>query len=309
MKLLYGALALSQVAVGINVIIAKYFIERISLPLFIEIRFLGSSFILLLCFLLLKGRIYKAPIQWSSLSGRQRIQDMSLILALFVMGGLLFNVLMVIGLDYSGAANVGVISATLTPIVMFFSWWLLKERLCSALIAALVLSVAGVLCLSIHPVPTLENSHPLLGNLFAFLSILPEALFTILNKMSGQRFTALGKAVWINVLSCVFFIPWVLLQYDSGFGGIFYDVNMSWEAALLFMISSVTAVVFFWAWPYGVERVSANLTALFSGVMPITTVFLGVFYLREPFGFWQWLGMALVCASIVLGVALRKKAK
>jgi drug/metabolite transporter (DMT)-like permease len=302
MKWLYGALALSQVVSGISVIIAKYFIERLPLVVYMECRFIGSTCILALCFFLFKGRIYKKTIGWATLSRRQRMQDISLMLGLALTGGILCNVLMMVGLDYSGAANVGVISATLTPVTMLFSWWLLKERVSGHFIAAVLLSMAGVICLNIQQTATVENTHPLLGNILIFLAIVPEAIFIIFTKILGRRFTALGMSLWVNFLVCIFLMPWIFVQCDNGLKAMFQGIEMSWMTALLFSISSLTAVIFFWALPYALKKISVNVSTLFIGIMPVTTVSLGVFYLRDPFGVWQWMGTLFVLLSLALGM-------
>ena len=80
---------------------------------------------------------------------------------------------------------------------------------------------------------------------------------------------------------------------------IFSTLGLSEMFALVWYGLVITALsfVFFYA---GAKRCSAYTIASFSGVMPLTSMFLSVLFLHEQIGLSQWCGGLLVISGMLL---------
>ena len=75
-------------------------------------------------------------------------------------------------------------------------------------------------------------------------------------------------------------------------------VFADWLALVWYgLVITALAFVFFYA---GVKRCNAYTTAAFSGMMPMTSMLLSLLVLKETINMGQWVGGALIIASILL---------
>lgn len=289
----YLDLVWAQVAVGLNVVFAKYLVEHMPKLLYIEIRFALSALFLGLAFLITRARLFQPTVpKGTSLT----LRDIAILIGLSVTGGFLFNLIITCGLEYTSAANAGIVSATLPAIAVCFSIWLLKEKMTFRLFIAVTLAVLGVVAINVDQTVTEISQAPLLGNSIVFLAMIPEALYTVLNKVGSKRFSAMGVAFSANLITALLMVPvvWVAgLSLDT--------IHWSFELIAILGFSVLASIVFYWLWARGVVSTSASVSAIFSGIMPVVAVAAGVLWLKEAFGIWQFLGMLLVLVSIILG--------
>ncbi len=63
------------------------------------------------------------------------------------------------------------------------------------------------------------------------------------------------------------------------------------------LVVTALAFVFFYK---GVKRCDAYTTAAFSGMIPLTSMLLSLFFLKEEIGYMQWVGGFLIISSMLL---------
>jgi drug/metabolite transporter (DMT)-like permease len=283
----YLELSLAMTIVGSSVVVGKIITAHIPV-------FLASTLRLAIGLPLLVLLTHQAKFDLRKLKTRDY-------LALFLQaltGIFLFNVLLLYGLHYTTATNSGIITS-LTPAVFgIISWLFLKERLSLSVWGGIILAVCGVLAINVlGATPHAEQgSAPLLGNLLVFVAVIGEVLFTIFRKLTAKRISPLENATLVTIFGLLIFLPLGLYEAAS-FD--FRRISTDNLLALLYYGFGVTTVAYI-LWFSGVEKVPASTAAVFTGVLPVSTVILSVLFLGEQGTTAHLVGLACVLGGIGL---------
>lgn len=285
-------LALSMAFVGSNIPVGKAIVEHVPVFLFSEMRFLIALLILL--------PLLRARGEWR---GAWRLQEGKTMFWQAFFGVFLFSICMLYGVQQTSATSAGIITSTVPACIALFSFLLLKEKLKANQLVAIVLSVAGIALITLTTGGGGQQSLAgLFGNLFVFLAVISEALFTILAKRVSGRVTPFQMTAVINTISFVLFLP--LAIYDLTKISLTLIPTSTW---LLIVYYAITAsVLSFVLWYRGVAKVPASTAGLFTGVMPISAAVVSALFLQEAFTWLHAAGMLLVLAAIWTGTVKRK---
>lgn len=299
--LAYGALALGQTAIAVNVVAGKYIIEQMPTFIFLGIRFFISSVILTVLTLISRQSLLSP----AHAHRRFSKQDALFLFAQALTGGFLFNFFFFWGMEYTTAMAGGIISCTLPAIIAICAFLFLGERLTFLKSTAILLAMMGIVIVSTQDAGKGEAVafRNYWGDILVFLAMIPEALYSILNKFCNKRFNALASAMVVNWMICFMMVPMGYFEFEA-----FYPPYplLFW---VLILVCSLTSVVFYWAWPKGLEVVPANTAAVFGGLVPVITSVLSWAFLHEIFGWHEALGMVFVFASLLLGIDWMTKNK
>jgi drug/metabolite transporter (DMT)-like permease len=229
-------------------------------------------------------------------------------LALFLQaltGIFLFNVLLLYALHYTTATNSGIITSLTPAVIGIISWLFLQERLSMSVWGGIILAMCGVLVINVLGAAAHgeHGSAPLLGNVLVFGAVIGEALFTIFRKLTAQRISPLENAMLVTVFGLLIFLPLGIYEAAS------YDFSrLSTDnlLALLYYGVGVTTVAYI-LWFSGVEKVPASTAAVFTGVLPVSTVILSVLFLGEQSTTAHLVGLGCVLGGI--GLIARSEAQ
>lgn len=297
----YIQLILAQTGVGLGIVTGKKMLS-LGVPVYmqVELRFLLSFFILL-SFLMIKARRAREDFE---LIPKISKRDWTLVIMQAVCAGVLFNILMLFGLKYTTATMAGIITSALPVVIAILSFVFLKERLSRNKILAIILVVIGVSILHIDTIGSSTAQSPIIGGVLVGLALLPEGLYTIFSKILGKKIDPLVQATWINLISCLLFLPfWIF----SGMWNAMDIIDL--KAAGFIVLGSFASMLFYYFWTAGVTHVKATTAAIFTGVMPIVTTIAAILMLHESFSIFDLLGMAFVLASIFIGTYRRNSKK
>lgn len=288
----YLALIISQMGISLNVVVSKYLIT--SMPMFTLLagRFIISSFLLAAILKLTRTPIRDPRHPLGTLTA----QDWAFAMLQGIFAAFLFNLFFVWGLQHTTATAAGIVSSTLPAIIAIFAVWFLKERLNSLKIAALILSMLGILIINLDHVEGHQHAHhTYLGDLLVFAAMIPEAFYSIIGRKLAGRVTPLGTAFIANVVGAVTLFLCALLTSSWEVTG--YSA-LQWA---LVLVAALSSLIFFWGWSWGISFISASTAAIFGGIMPIATTLLALIFLGEKLQWYDMLGMALVIFSIMVG--------
>ncbi|MCW5588496.1 MAG: DMT family transporter [Legionellales bacterium] len=286
-------LALAQAFVGANITISKYLVTQLPPFVFLQIRFICSFSILLI----LSRFSKKLPLtQW-------RKQDWLMMFAQGLTANFLFNAFVVNGVSLTSALAAGIITSFIPGIIALMAWILLREQLKARQIICIGLGIIGLLSISLGAKQQSNAGSSLVGMLLVFISLFPEALYTIFAKGFQTKIPQLQQALWILFFSCISFLPCFLWQLpQANFSSV---TLLGW--GLLFVGASFSAC-FFIFWPYGLRHISGSTSALFVAIMPITVVIIATTLLGEHLNKYDIIGFFLVFTSIIFG-AIQWKAR
>ena len=288
----YLELSLAQIFLAIHIVLAKMLASTYSILSLLMIKFLTGSIILIIYIAL--TRLAELRQQLKKLNPK----EWTLLCLQSLCGGGLFNILNLYGLKYTTAIATSIINSTLPAFVAFFSFLILKENLTKAKIAAISLSVIGILLLNFKTSNLSIDFTEARGIFFAFLAIIPAAFFIILAKMTEKLLDPFSLAALINVLNVVFFLP---LTSRNDWHVFFAAPIKVWLEIIFYGISG--SVLFFVFWYRGLRYTAINTAALFIGIMPIFASVLAYTFLSENFSRFDAIGMFCVILAIFIGTS------
>lgn len=197
-------------------------------------------------------------------------------------------------LDYISAQLDRLILLTYPFFVLLFGAVFFSRQVTGAMIAALVVSYAGIGLIFGHDF-SLEGSNVVLGSALVFASAVTYAVYQILAKplidrLGAQLFTSIamsgaGAAV----------IAHFLLTHPAA------DLAMDgYGLVLMVAIATVSTVVPGYCISAAIGLIGPERTAVVGNVSPIVTVALAILVLGESFTLWHAAGTALVLLGVWL---------
>lgn len=280
------SLALAMTLVGSSVVSAKFMVEQFPIFLGLGIRQVSATLVMFAIVLLVEKKLPRV-------AGR----DHGIILLQTVTGVVIFNVLMLAGVDRTTAAASGIITSTVPAWITLLSL-LLGERISRLTMIGVGLAMGGVLVVNIAGGDGGSDraSAPVLGGVLVIGAVVGEALFTICGKALSGRVTPIANCFMVCVYGSAMFLPvalWQLPGFDFG------TVSASGWIALAWSAGPVMIGAFF-LWFTGLKVVPANSAAVYTGLIPVSALVCSAIFLGERIGWAHFTGMAFVIAAIVL---------
>lgn len=278
---------LAQIMVAINIVTSKSLITSIPILLLLAIRFTLASLMLLPLHWLSPANQYSVGYYFSQLTKKDRF----FIGAQALTAGVLFNVLMLLGLHYTNANNAGVITSVLPIVIAFMSWLLLGERISLKKIFCIAVVSVGLFIIAYSQLNGHET-HSFLGDAIILLSLLPEALYYILSKFYTVRLPVFLLSALLNGLNGIILIFMIPLYSTIGS---FWQV----DAVALLLTLGLSSGLFYVFWFFGCKHVDGMIASLSTALMPMATVVFAWLFLGEEFTLVQLLGMGIVVTAII----------
>ena len=206
------------------------------------------------------------------------------------------------GLQYISASLERLILYLNPTLVMLLGWLLYRKTFSQLQIAGMAISYAGVLLVFGHEIG-LQAADTALGSLLVLASALSYAVYLVYSGQLVQRLGSLrlvGLATTVACLCCL--LQFALLRPMSAA----FDVapQVIWLSVLNATLCTAVPVLLVMM---AIERIGPALTAQSGMVGPLSTIFMGVLILGEPFTAWIAAGTALVIAGIFVFTRAAKK--
>jgi drug/metabolite transporter (DMT)-like permease len=292
-----GHLCLAQATIGVSIICSKLLVPHVPIILLLLIRFgFGSILLLGLC------AIYKKNITLNRDGGKLTRHDYTMISLQSVCGGFLFNILMLFGLVYTDATAAGIITSATPAMILILSLWLLKETLTHRKIFTVVLAILGIILMHLGEVGDKHTASNLWGNFLVLLSIIPEAMFTIIAKKHKTQLNPLVTATLCNIVNTIIILPIALTIIPT-----ISTTHLVLSDWLILSILAISSMLFFSFWYKGIPHVPASYAALMTAVAPISITGLAAVFLGESLTTVSALGMGLILLSIFYGSGVKIK--
>lgn len=280
------SLALAMTLVGSSVVSAKFMVEQFPIFLGLGIRQVSATLVMLGIVLVVEKTL-----------PRLTKRDHGIVLLQTMTGVVIFNALMLAGVDRTTAAASGIITSTVPAWIALLSLCL-GERISRLTMIGIGLAMGGVLVVNIAGGDggSGRASAPLLGGVLVMGAVIGEALFTICGKALSGRVTPLANCFMVCVYGSLMFLPialWQLPGFDFGTVAASGWIALAWSAGPV-MIGA------FFLWFTGLKVVSASSAAVYTGLIPVSALVCSAIFLSERIGWPHLTGMAFVIAAIVL---------
>jgi drug/metabolite transporter (DMT)-like permease len=281
------SMATAMMLVGSSVVSARFIVESFPIMLALGIRQAVATVILL-------------PVIWLVAGGWPRAarRDHGIVILQTLTGVVLFNILLLIGVDLTTAATAGIITSTVPAAIAVISRFL-GERISRPTMLGIALAIGGVLVVNVSGAAGDsggEAPNPVLGGILVFGAVVCEALFTILGRNLSGRMTPTANCFLVCFYGMLMFAPFAIWSAPGfDFGG----VPASGWVALAWSTGPVMIGAFF-LWFSGLRVIPASSAAVFTSLIPISAVACSAVFLGERLGWAHAVGTACVIAAIVL---------
>ncbi|MBO6535307.1 MAG: DMT family transporter [Balneolaceae bacterium] len=219
------------------------------------------------------------------------------VIGIGMVGNLVYQVLFIVGVNYTNAANSAVILGTIPVWIALMAHLFTEEKLTTPKTLGIFFAFSGVgLIIFGRSTGFSFSSTSALGDVIVLLSAVAWAAYTILSKKYLKEYNSTQYSAFISLIGVITLvlvgIP-DLLQTDyssislAGYGGILYSGLLS--VGLAYLI-----------WNRGVHKIGAVRTAAYQNLVPVLGVVFGVVLLNESLNLLQYLGSASVLVGIYL---------
>lgn len=231
--------------VGSSIVSAKFMVEQFPIFLGLGIRQVSATLVMFGIVLLVENTL-----------PRLARRDHGIILLQTVTGVVVFNVLMLAGVDRTTAAASGIITSTVSAWIALLSL-ILGERISRLTMIGIGLAMGGVLIVNIAGGDSGSDraSAPLLGGVLVMGAVIGEALFTICGKALSVRVTPIVNCFMVCVYGSLMLLPvalWQLPGFDFGTVAASGWIALAWSAGPV-MIGA------FFLWFTGLKRSARQL--------------------------------------------------
>jgi drug/metabolite transporter (DMT)-like permease len=281
----YASLTIAAVLWGGSVIAQKWgvsFFSPLRLALF---RGIGATLCLLP--LWLGSKAHRGAFRAGDLP------DFFLLAFLAMIGNQLFNYY---GLRTIPASEAGMIMGLTPVLTVLLSSFFFKEPLTRRKTGGSLLSFAGVLLVVAKPVGgTAASSWR--GDLFVGIGVCCWVLYTLFSRKVLKRHSSLTLSLATISIGTALLAPFALMEKGAFFE--WEKVPFSAWIALAYLILFASALAFV-VWNIGLQAVGPERASVFSNLIPVTALLLGMFLLAEQISARQVAGMVLILTSVWL---------
>ena len=231
-------------------------------------------------------------------------QNFKILTILAILGITAFNTLLYFGLTDTTATNALIINSTVPILVLFMSYFILKQKINLYQTIGIILSTLGVLFLilkaDISNIFILEFNQ---GDILVVISSISWALYSVLIKFKPKDLNDFEYFATIVTLGFILLLPFYLYQGYS----IQKELKVLKNNYLIFLYVSIFAsITSYYLWHYGIDKIGVSKTVQFTHLMPIFGIVLASIFLKETLEAYHLLGAMLIAFGIYLSLFYKR---
>jgi len=224
-------------------------------------------FIAFICIIPISGKIFPKSYQKG---------DWKILLPMVLFQPCLYFLFESKALTLTTSSQAGIISACLPLMVAVAAFFFLAESINTKTIIGLILSISGVILLTLFQSEQANAPHPTLGNFLEVLAMASACANIILIKNLSSRYDTWSLTGMQVIAGTLFFLP--------GIKHIMMTDPSIWSIKLIFLLFYLGACVSFFAfglYNWGIGKIEASRASIFINLIPVTAVLLGWLVLGE----------------------------
>lgn len=198
------------------------------------------------------------------------------------------------GIDMIGASRASLLIAAIPVFTMIGEAIFYKRPFTKVDILSVILSIVGVVFIVGENPLILFQSSEITGYLLMFGAILAWVTYSMLSKKTFDKYNHFTILIHQTFYGAVCFLPFMFFE----------DFDMSvitGEHVLNIVLLVVFASVMgFYFYVKAMDTLGVSESGIFINFIPIVTIVVSYFYLGETINAMQWMGTALIIASVTL---------
>lgn len=274
----YLCLSVSMILAGSSVVAGKSLVQEFPVFLASGLSLLIALVVLVPVSLIRYG--LKIPVS---------LKTASILFLQAFTGTFLFRVFLFFGLKHTSAAAGGLITSSAPAIVGLLAFMVLREKLPWNKILGIAFTVIGIVIINVTGASG-GNSSSLAGNILVLLAVTGEAMFSILSKITENTIPPVLKTTIVCFFALLCFIPFSI--YDLSYFDITRADYKTWLTITYYGL--FVTVIAFVLWFRGISETPAGTSAVFSGLMPLSSILFSSLILSESILFPHFLSLFMI---------------
>ena len=198
-------------------------------------------------------------------------------------------------LTFTTSSQAGIISACLPLMVAVAAFFFLSESMNARTIIGLILSISGVVLLTLFQSDQANASRPVLGNLLEVFAMASACANMILIKKLSSRYDTWSLTGMQIIAGTLFFLPGI--RYISIADPSIWTVKL---ILLLFYLGICVSFFSFGLYNWGISKIGASRASIFINLIPVTAILLGWLFLGETLNPKQIIATIIVIFGVFL---------
>jgi len=269
---------------ALNFSIIKITLEEIGPFSFNALRFIFAAFLLIVV------------TKWRGFNLLVKKEHLLPLIGIGIVGNLIYQVLFIVGVNLTNAANSAVILGTIPAWVALEAHLFTDEKLDASKTMGLLSAFIGV-CLIIFGRNggfSLQSSSAL-GDIIVLLSAIAWATYTILSKKYLRHYNSTQYSAFISLIGV---IGLILVGIPDLLRTDFHQISLFGYAGILYS-GFLSVGLAYLIWNRGVHKIGAIKTSAFQNLVPVLGLIFGVLILGEQLSLVQYIGSFFVIIGIV----------
>ncbi len=279
----YTALILTVLLWGSSFVAVKIVLQSIPPSAYMFLRFSAASLVFI--FILYKKNSIKLGFK----------NHLKLAAVAFFEPGLYF-IFETAGIQRTSASSASIIIGAVPAAVALSAAVFLKEKIGLKSWIGILLSITGIVLLTVFDKGNGDGKSTLIGNIFIFLAVIAASGYMITVRKFAPDFTAFQITGWQIIYGALFFLPFFLKDFNT----------VSWEGmtaaslgALAFLVVFATLTAFV-CYNFALTRLPASKASMFINGIPLVTVIVSAVILKETITPVQLAGGAVIISGVTL---------
>ena len=198
-------------------------------------------------------------------------------------------------LMFTTSSQAGIISACLPLMVAVAAWLFLAEKINTRTIIGLLLSIFGVVLLTVFQSEQANAPHPILGNLLEVGAMVSACANMILVKKLSARYDTWSLTGMQICAGTLFFLPGI--RYITIVDPSIWTLKL---VSLLFYLGVFVSFFSFGLYNWGISKIEASKASIFINLIPVTAILLGWLLLGETLNPLQILATFIIISGVFL---------
>lgn len=233
------------------------------------------------------------PLVWKHFR-KIRKQDLKWLILMALFEPCVYYIFEAKALTLTSASQAGMITALLPVLVAIPSAMFLKERISKKTIAGFILSIIGVIILSLSGQATEESPNPAFGNFLEFLAMVAAAGYTVILKKLSSRYSPFFLTAIQAFIGTIFFAPVLLLIPESR------EMILTTQSVLIVaFLGIVVTIGAYGFYNFGTSKIPASQSSAFVNLIPVITIILSMLLLGERLAPMQYGAAVLVIFGVI----------
>ncbi|MBE0492118.1 MAG: DMT family transporter [Sulfurospirillum sp.] len=208
-------------------------------------------------------------------------------------------------LQYTTAAQAGMITSMMPLITAIIAGIVLKELITKKMLLGYFVALVGAILLSLNATSDANASNPLLGNTLEFLAMVCGSGYAISIRYLSAKFSALFLTAIQSFVGVFFFMPFAIWEYFN------VPMQITTDALLwVLYLGIVVTLCGYGMFNFALSRIEASKALAYVNLTPVFTVILAFFILGERLKFIEIIASGIILTGVFISqmpIFLRKR--